>query len=329
MRQNGISPRTNATTSQKPQRERVFESKLSGKKPNQKPILSSSFKSQSAMEYLMTYGWAILIIAIVMVALFQLGVFNGTFFAPRATAGACEVYRSVEGINLVGQCQGELPQFVAYFPNINSEVVGPNYNVNLLANSYTMCAWSDRLSAVSNGYFGVILFAVNYANTGLMQENGAGGGVGGWLGGVGGGASPDDGYGTWYQYCVVYSGLGSSSRQMYFDGNPVGAPATGGTPASWSGDMQIGNGGDTCCGLTNVEPTYISNVQFYNTSLSANEISALYLEGIGGAPIDPTHIVGWWPLNGNAQDYSGNNNNGAAAGGVSYSSTWASGYTAP
>ncbi len=33
-------------------------------------------KAQSAMEYLMTYGWAILIIAIVMVALFALGVFN-------------------------------------------------------------------------------------------------------------------------------------------------------------------------------------------------------------------------------------------------------------
>jgi hypothetical protein len=30
-------------------------------------------KLQSAMEYLMTYGWAILIIAIVMVALFSLG----------------------------------------------------------------------------------------------------------------------------------------------------------------------------------------------------------------------------------------------------------------
>lgn len=33
-------------------------------------------KAQSAMEYLMTYGWAILIIAIVLAALFSLGVFN-------------------------------------------------------------------------------------------------------------------------------------------------------------------------------------------------------------------------------------------------------------
>jgi hypothetical protein len=35
-------------------------------------------KLQSAMEYLMTYGWSILIIAIVMVALFTLGVFGNT-----------------------------------------------------------------------------------------------------------------------------------------------------------------------------------------------------------------------------------------------------------
>jgi len=36
----------------------------------------SGAKAQSAMEYLMTYGWAILIIAVVLGALFQLGVFS-------------------------------------------------------------------------------------------------------------------------------------------------------------------------------------------------------------------------------------------------------------
>ncbi len=35
-----------------------------------------SRKGQSAMEYLMTYGWAILIIAIVLVAFFGLGLFK-------------------------------------------------------------------------------------------------------------------------------------------------------------------------------------------------------------------------------------------------------------
>ncbi len=37
-------------------------------------------KAQSAMEYLMTYGWAILIIAIVLAALFSLGVFSSSSF---------------------------------------------------------------------------------------------------------------------------------------------------------------------------------------------------------------------------------------------------------
>src|SRR5271155_3754449 len=37
-----------------------------------------NLKLQSAMEYLMTYGWAILIIAVVMVALFSLGILGGS-----------------------------------------------------------------------------------------------------------------------------------------------------------------------------------------------------------------------------------------------------------
>jgi hypothetical protein len=41
-------------------------------------IMGKKLKAQSAMEYLMTYGWAILIIAVVLGALFSLGVFNGS-----------------------------------------------------------------------------------------------------------------------------------------------------------------------------------------------------------------------------------------------------------
>ncbi|MDE1854759.1 MAG: hypothetical protein KGH57_00340 [Candidatus Micrarchaeota archaeon] len=39
-------------------------------------LRSKEVKAQSAMEYLMTYGWAILIIAVVLGALFSLGVFS-------------------------------------------------------------------------------------------------------------------------------------------------------------------------------------------------------------------------------------------------------------
>lgn len=37
---------------------------------------TNKFRAQSAMEYLMTYGWAILIIAIVLAAMFTLGIFK-------------------------------------------------------------------------------------------------------------------------------------------------------------------------------------------------------------------------------------------------------------
>jgi hypothetical protein len=37
----------------------------------------TSLRLQSAMEYLMTYGWAILIIAVVLAVLFSLGIFGG------------------------------------------------------------------------------------------------------------------------------------------------------------------------------------------------------------------------------------------------------------
>jgi hypothetical protein len=44
-------------------------------------------KAQSAMEYLMTYGWAILIVIIVAAALYALGVFNPATFAGRTSTG--------------------------------------------------------------------------------------------------------------------------------------------------------------------------------------------------------------------------------------------------
>ena len=46
-------------------------------------------KAQAAMEYLMTYGWAILIVIIVATALYSLGIFNpATWTGKRATGFA-------------------------------------------------------------------------------------------------------------------------------------------------------------------------------------------------------------------------------------------------
>jgi hypothetical protein len=53
-------------------------------------------------------------------------------------------------------------------------------------------------------------------------------------------------------------------------------------------------------------------VQLYSTSLSASEVQTLYSESIGGAPLPMPELVGWWPLNGDTKDYSGNGDNGVS-----------------
>jgi hypothetical protein len=59
-------------------------------------------------------------------------------------------------------------------------------------------------------------------------------------------------------------------------------------------------------------PGQIADVQVYGTALSASQVQALYQEGITSVPVQGGGAVGWWPLNGNAKDYSGNGNDGMA-----------------
>ena len=94
------------------------------------------FMLQSAMEYLMTYGWAILILTVVIGALYSMGIFGSTTSAPRAQPGSCRVFRpngpgTTAYINLEGVCTGQLPQFVATFSGSNKKVTvpaNPNWN---------------------------------------------------------------------------------------------------------------------------------------------------------------------------------------------------------
>jgi hypothetical protein len=58
----------------------------------------------------------------------------------------------------------------------------------------------------------------------------------------------------------------------------------------------------------------IANVQFYSSSLSYSQVRQLYQEGIAGLPISNAGLVGWYPLDGDANDYSGSGNNGAIYG---------------
>ena len=94
--------------------------------------------------------------------------------------------------------------------------------------------------------------------------------------------------------------------------------------ASWN--MYIGS---TPIGLSDLNGGYITNIQVYNATLSSGEVQALNAEGIGGAPIRPTNLTGWWPLNGNANDYSGKGNNAVSGCSCNSGVRWVADYPSP
>jgi len=298
-------------------------------------------KAQSAMEYLMTYGWAILIIAVVLGALFQLGVFNANNFAPKAPPGSCQVFRpngpyTTSFINLEGICTGEIPQYVAQL-NGNSYINLPqlfNFNTTPFTItfweyyfSYTNCYTSSNggncdenitfninpnKCSSSNGYMCVIDFDLRTTMLHWFT----------W--------ARDIFYnpvqtGKWYFIAWTYNPVQNNNQSAFLNGALIGTNT--GANIVLNGAIQLGTNGQYGWQHGSIDG-YISNFQIYNTSLSANEIQALYQEGIGGAPIDLQNLVGWWPLNGNANDYSGNGNNGAPTN-VVFVSNWWSGYTPP
>jgi len=89
-----------------------------------------------------------------------------------------------------------------------------------------------------------------------------------------------------------------------------------------SGLLNITSGQGTIGYYVLVGGTYmngsIANVQVYNAVLTSQEIQYLYQQGLGGGPVRLQNLVGWWPLNGDAKDYSGNNNHGTINGGVTF-----------
>jgi len=296
-----------------------------------KKLLGKTFiKAQSAMEYLMTYGWAILIISVVLASLFQLGVFNPMTFAPKAPPGACQVFRpngpyTTSFINLEGVCSGELPQYVAQFKGYPSPGISKISDQNFPSgsNSVSIFAW---IKTTQNAYYP---FVFNYGAYGT--------GEGDWILGVYGGQTCSDSWGdhrcvgplvnngNWNFIGFTYAG--GTNTIVYINDVPYTGVGSG-TPNVKVGGTTIANiGGGYIPSGVNFTGS-IANVQIYNTSLTANEIQALYLEGIGGAPIDLQHLVGWWPLNGNANDYSGNGNNGVPTN-VTYVSNWYNDYTPP
>ncbi|MDE1868837.1 MAG: hypothetical protein KGH60_02625 [Candidatus Micrarchaeota archaeon] len=308
-----------------------------------------TMRAQSAMEYLTTYGWALVVIVVVVISLISLNVFNVNGIGPKAQPGACQVQRpygsgTVQFINLIGTCNGELPQFAAYF-NGNTAVgnvpASSTLTTPFSSNAITLSGWFKVYKMPASGFAPVLYFGstgASYCSPADLQIN-----------------PPSTIYAqvqqiagsnsvsvynsvltnTWYNAALTFTSNGAIS--LYLNGqlaNTVSTTAYLDTPGQvynldFGSNLGTASSGSSACGGG---PYYfngtMANVQLYNTALSANDITALYQEGIGGAPIDLQHIQGWWQLNQNINDYSGNLENGTTAN-VVWLANWQSGYTTP
>lgn len=143
--------------------------------------------------------------------------------------------------------------------------------------------------------------------------------------GNGGGVSNEDAYGidptslanNWvYVTAIFYNGAYTGNSQLYINGvqqslsQCYGSASAGGTVSS---GLQISGyayeGGEQPAGDQNAFGGQLANIQIYNTSLSQQQISQLYNEGVLGTPLS-ANIVAWYPLGGNGNDYSGYATNG-------------------
>ena len=113
-------------------------------------------------------------------------------------------------------------------------------------------------------------------------------------------------YNTWSYITAVYNG---TYVNFYVNGVPAGSTAYSSTLDSGPSSVLL-IGANPNSGCASYFPGYISNLQIYNTPLSNQQVKQLYTEGTAGAPVNNAGLVGWYSLNGNAKDYSGNNNNG-------------------
>jgi hypothetical protein len=356
-------------------------------------LLTKGKRSQSALEYMMTYGWAILIIVIVAVILYSMGIFNPSssitttitgFQSLGVTQAAC--------INSVNNQILELyvTNNVGYPINLTKINVTGNNGVTVTqdigsllyaghSSSFYVNGACNKSSSSYSGSVTITYMEVGqplpgpYISTGKIDSvpvNSNPNKVGKFSGNnayiqtnisnIPLGASPRTitawiyttnntqnrgffGYGTSSYYEDFYAavGFGCSTDGIWVDawGTCFGLPPQPLTPM-WVFVVYLYNGtaeqgytgydgslsgfgyrfytfstvyspfyiGDTSSGYGGGFNGSMSDVQLYNTALSYSEIKQLYFEGIGGSPISNAGLLGWWPLDGNANDYSANNN---------------------
>lgn len=104
--------------------------------PDQIIIELPKVKAQSAVEYLTTYGWAIIIIAVVLLALFNLGLFNPSSFISTTCVFPAE-FSCLSAILTGSSGSLNITLQQATTSNINVTAIGCN-NQGTISNMITM-----------------------------------------------------------------------------------------------------------------------------------------------------------------------------------------------
>ncbi|MDE1833176.1 MAG: laminin G domain-containing protein [Candidatus Micrarchaeota archaeon] len=118
--------------------------------------------------------------------------------------------------------------------------------------------------------------------------------------------------GTWNNYVATFDG---TNVKLYLNGVLVNSGTQSGISYTGGISQFIVASNYNTAGNPAI---YYSNVQLYNAALSGNQVNSIYQGGISLSPVMPANTIGWWPLNGNSNDYSGNGY--AATGPTSYNS---------
>jgi hypothetical protein len=266
-----------------------------------------------------------------------MGFFSGFNFSPRAQTGSCIMYRPYGPYNnkliaLQGECQGQFPQYVSLLDG-KTNFIDAGLNAVRSTSNVTVLLWA-YVQPPSNTYGPQIIQSVDgcVTNGWFLSYQG---GIIRLISGTGS-SNPGDFSGSsvtqsaWHQvgFTWVSTGASTSTQKIIVDGNVVATRNINiGVPLPRTSNALIGK--VNVCWPARPFNGMLSNVQVYNTSMSDTEVNVLYKKGIGAAPLRIQNLVAWWPLNGDAKDYSGNGNDGIPSSGVSYTSAWINSYSPP
>jgi hypothetical protein len=294
-------------------------------------LFKEKIKSQAAMEYLMTYGWAILIIALTLAVLYSLGIMNPKNFLPRAPPGSCFVFRpngpgTTDFVSLQGTC-GYLPMYVGSFNGVNGWIGITSSSFNKKP-TWTLSSWVFPYN--TGGSTGFIYSEGNPAATFELWIDSSGAIVvgiwnaqysGNWLFATSSSGAVKFNSWNFITITLENGGVGTGTLKFYSNGNYISSSTGQMENNDYTSYSAIGDNVGAHYGGTQRAYLFyglIANLQTYSTALTQQEIQYLYQQGLGGGPIRLGSLVGWWPLNGDAKDYSGNNNHGTINGGVTF-----------